>query len=208
VLLPPACAAIAAGLFTRALVSVEREQRLRALRDPLTGLGNRAALAAGVAVLWQPRRGEVTQAVLLIDIDHFKQINDVHGHGSGDAVLARVGRRLERIAPGRAFRLGGEEFAVLVADCDRPAAQRLAEAVRADLARPGDDGLRVTVSIGVAMGDEAGDSFDERLTSADVALYAAKRAGRDRVVFAQDAQSMRESAWASLCAREPVAAAL
>ncbi|WP_083748880.1 diguanylate cyclase [Pelomonas sp. KK5] len=165
-----------------------RELRERSIRDALTGLFNRHYLVevSGQMVGNAHRRGEAL-SMLMVDLDHFKKINDGHGHDVGDKVLAAVGRLLESSCRSGdvAARYGGEEFVVLLANCgatDAPQrAQRLLEELR--VLHPA--GLSVTASIGVATLDLArGMDFDTFFKAADEAAYAGKQQGRDRVVQA------------------------
>lgn len=149
----------------------QRELRDMALRDPLTGLWNRAALAAGAAKLLVPGR-----VALLIDVDRFKAINDGHGHAIGDKVLVAIAHALQRGVGGDfVARLGGDEFLV-VTDADDPAAA--AERLRRRACR-GEAGLPPwTLSIGGAC-IEAGDrSIDDVIQRADLSMYRAKDRGR------------------------------
>ena len=156
--------------------------------DPLTGLANRRAFLDYLdSVLASPAARAGRGVLMLIDIDHFKQVNDTWGHAAGDramqhlAQLLRQGLRQDDIAA----RLGGEEFAVLVADLDIEGGLRLAERLRqriADASVPGLPAVRLTISVGVAaLGALAPDVI---LHQADQAMYAAKRAGRNRVCVA------------------------
>jgi diguanylate cyclase (GGDEF)-like protein len=154
-----------------------REMTRRSLRDSLTGLGNRRAADAELAAV---RPGD---AVLLIDLDHFKSVNDTDGHAAGDAVLANLGSFLGQSLRGSdtAARFGGEEFIVVLwqADAGAPAiAERLLAEWRAT--RP-----RTTFSVGLAVHAE-GRTPEETLRMADTALYRAKRTGRDRLAVAGD----------------------
>lgn len=161
---------------------------VNALTDPLTGLSRRhvfeEALRREAARL---RRSGGSMAVVMIDLDHFKRINDTHGHRMGDEVLARVGRILRHSARNLDLpaRLGGEEFGVLLPDTGLEGATAFAERFRehlAALALPSAAGpVRVTASAGIAVGDDLADA-DGLLDAADGALYRAKREGRDRVV--------------------------
>ncbi|MFD1703951.1 diguanylate cyclase [Methylopila henanensis] len=158
-----------------------------ASRDPLTGVENRRAfreLAAGVLA-----SAGRSCAVMMIDLDHFKAVNDRYGHAGGDEVLIAFTRRArECLRPGDLIgRLGGEEFAVLARDCSSSEAWRIAERVRLAVSRPLTvrDGreVRTTASIGaVFVPQGAGVSVDALLAEADALLYRAKEAGRDRVV--------------------------
>jgi len=158
-----------------------------AVADPLTGLANRRELQRlGDALLAEPGR---PVAVVAIDVDHFKAINDARGHEAGDVVLVALAERLQRAArPGDVVaRLGGEEFVVLMPDTTLEEARGRAETLREDVARSPiavDGGpLAMTVSAGVvARGESA--HLAAMLRAADQAMYAAKAAGRNRVVVA------------------------
>jgi diguanylate cyclase (GGDEF)-like protein len=178
----------------QAPVEEEYHRRLyqASTRDPLTGACNRRffdeRLAAEIAFAVRHR---TPLSLLMIDLDHFKRINDTHGHPAGDRVLVAVADALLRQvrAEDLAARWGGEEFAVLVRDLAEPGGVELAERIRRTiegLSIPHGDGrIAVTVSIGVGGG--AGDSSltrDGLVAAADRFLYGAKRAGRNRVVSA------------------------
>jgi diguanylate cyclase (GGDEF)-like protein len=159
----------------------------QATQDPLTGLGNRRALERWMAEHLPRVEQGSPLSLLLIDLDHFKQVNDHHGHGVGDLVLQRMAQRLrERCRHADlAVRYGGEEFLLATADIGADDALRVAERLCADVAASSwhdlSPGLAVTVSIGVAHASEAAAAPD-LLTLADKRLYAAKYAGRNRVV--------------------------
>jgi diguanylate cyclase (GGDEF)-like protein len=168
-------------------------QRLQteAARDPLTGLLNRRALRAQAERLFADARASGRPlALLLLDLDHFKAVNDAHGHAAGDAVLRAVAEVLSREIrrDDLACRWGGEEMLAVLRNCDLGQAQERAARLRAGIAGacPGGAaaGLRVTASIGVAAFPDHGAGLDELTGRADMALYAAKRHGRDRVVAA------------------------
>ncbi|HXR63922.1 MAG TPA: GGDEF domain-containing protein [Rudaea sp.] len=164
------------------------ELSVQALRDPLTGVDNRRALFTCLRdLLAQPAPAQ-PHALLLVDLDHFKRVNDSRGHPAGDAVLVAVAARLARAlgARGRLARLGGEEFAIVLASAGHDAALDLAEELRdavAEVAVPGivEPG-QVTASIGVALYD--GQGLDDWMRAVDRALYAAKARGRNCVVEA------------------------
>ena len=125
----------------------------------------------------------------MLDLDHFKQVNDQRGHAVGDQVLANVGAVMRGAMRSRDFagRNGGEEFAILLPDTEIPAALRIAERVRAAIAEmslPGTD-VAVTVSVGVAGYPEHASTPDRLARLADAALYLAKRQGRNRVELAE-----------------------
>jgi len=153
--------------------------------DPLTGIDNRGSLRDTLERFLRGGAGRV--AILWLDLDRFKQINDTLGHGAGDEVLRHVAMRIGELAPKALSiaRFGGDEFilAVLVDDDDH--AVRMAEAVREAVARPIAERLSfrdVTASIGIAVSSR-GISADDLLRHADVALYESKAKGRDRVTL-------------------------
>ncbi|MFC4147360.1 putative bifunctional diguanylate cyclase/phosphodiesterase [Micromonospora mangrovi] len=163
---------------------IQEELTRLAERDPLTDLPNRRALLGRLDDLLAPD-GQRTGALLLIDIDNFKDINDVHGHAVGDDVLRLLARLLVRhLPPGTVLgRLGGDEFAVVLPGASATDALAVAEnlcnvAVHTPVPLA-DAGLRVSLSIGAAS-LEPGDTRDVVLAHADLALYEAKNAGRNR----------------------------
>ncbi|QIJ75130.1 diguanylate cyclase [Methylobacterium sp. NI91] len=165
----------------------EREQRQAAETDSLTGIANRRALVAGA----ERHLAVAPAALLLFDLDHFKLINDRHGHSVGDAALAAFCHIAAPVLPPEAVfgRMGGEEFACLLPRLDERAAARVAEGIRAGVARfthPDYPELRMSVSVGVAAESQIGGSLDYLLRRADDALYRAKRTGRDRVVTSEE----------------------
>jgi sigma-B regulation protein RsbU (phosphoserine phosphatase) len=160
--------------------------------DPLTGLGNRRVLREAYR-LWRTRDGERSCrcAILMIDIDHFKQINDRFGHDEGDRVLLEVARCLRRCVRRSdvVVRYGGEEFSIWLPDASSDIATRVAEKIHAcvrEIDLPTSD-LAVTVSIGIASSDDAASvvRLSELLRKADDALYRAKSSGRNRTVLAR-----------------------
>jgi diguanylate cyclase (GGDEF)-like protein len=176
-----------------------REQRLalteaerHAQTDPLTGVLNRRSLIERLdaACVRAQARG-LPIALLFIDLDHFKQINDTYGHPAGDACLAAV------VAPIQSElrqsdvigRYGGEEFVVILSSADCAAAQLIAERIRERVAAVRVTGfgepIRLTCSIGVAASDALAVWGHALVAKADAAVYAAKRAGRDRVQVAE-----------------------
>jgi diguanylate cyclase (GGDEF)-like protein len=183
------------GLAHRALgYRRELDQATRlADRDPLSGLLNRRALLRLTRALDAEgaRRGGGL-ALAIFDLDHFKDINDTHGHPAGDACIRAFAEQLsaELRRSDLAARYGGEEFLAVLPGASRDAATALAERVRARVEREGAlaEGLRLplSVSAGVAVG-EAGEGFETLLARADRALYQAKNAGRNRVVADGDA---------------------
>ena len=165
--------AIAIGLtaFADVLMRVEMQQRNDAVLDPLTGLPNRKALEARFEAL-----RDDSVCLLVCDLDHFKQINDVYGHDHGDLVLKQSADIMR--AFGAAYRMGGEEFLLVLPGASRERGVITAERVRAAV----EAGCEVTVSIGVAAASGDDVAFEPLFRAADRALYDAKRAGRNRVV--------------------------
>jgi len=158
--------------------------------DPLTGLANRVALADRIRLaIARSRRNSTAFALLYLDIDRFKQVNDSHGHSAGDKLLVQFAMRLRACvrASDSVARLGGDEFIVLLEDLkDREAALRIADKILEETRSPVRIDAReisVTTSIGIAYysGDESG---EELLQRADAALYEAKRSGRDAYCLA------------------------
>lgn len=163
---------------------VARRHRQEAMTDQLTGLLNRRALFDRFG-----RASLVGAAVVLVDLDHFKSINDTHGHEAGDLVLrefADLVRNLVR-REDSAARIGGEEFVLLLAASSNERAREVAERLRmafaARMTELAGISVRATVSVGVALVDERG--FEVALAEADAALYRAKDLGRDRVELAK-----------------------
>ncbi len=167
-------------------------ERLRAelseqvMRDPATGLRNRRFVGVNVPAMMLRARSEGSPfSLLMVDIDHFKQINDVHGHTVGDRVIAAVAGALSEGAPPEAevARFGGEEFLLVLPGVDSREAFDIAEALRAacaSLAIPTRDGIvTIRVSAGVATATGVHEAADHLIDDADRALYAAKQAGRD-----------------------------
>ena len=196
---------VQAELFARLraaerMTKAARELLRMATIDPLTDLPNRRAFFDRAGEATTRREGSPPVSVLMFDIDHFKRVNDTWGHDVGDLVLKAVAEvALSR--PGHPARLGGEEFAVLLDGWDLLDAHREAERLRQAIQdRPIDVPgaiLGVTVSIGVAEHD-VGQSVDQVLKQADVALYAAKTGGRNRVVAAHSAKTEDEGAAGTL----------
>ncbi|HET6434455.1 MAG TPA: sensor domain-containing diguanylate cyclase, partial [Xanthomonadaceae bacterium] len=175
-----------------ALVNLQLRDKLRtqSLRDPLTGLHNRRYLDEALPreIDRCLRRG-TPLAVLMLDVDHFKTFNDSHGHAAGDALLATIGQVLQDSVRGEDLvcRYGGEEFTVVLTETARDGALKRAEQIRAAIGRVTVEHLRQTlgprtVSIGLAMLSEHGETPEALLHAADHALYRAKAEGRDRIV--------------------------
>jgi two-component system cell cycle response regulator len=162
-----------------------------AVTDELTGLYNRRYFDRHLSLMLEKaQQQDRDMAVMLIDMDFFKSVNDTHGHDTGDSVLREFADRLRRNIRGvdLACRFGGEEFVVLMPDTDWRQAQNGAERVRQAVAEKGFGGspsrpLALTVSVGLALNEAETDTPEVMLKRADVALYRAKREGRNRVVF-------------------------
>ncbi len=162
-----------------------------AVTDDMTGLYNRRYLDRHLSVMLEKAQSQDRDmALMILDIDHFKAVNDTYGHDAGDAALKEFAARLKRNIRGvdLACRFGGEEFVVLMPDTDHQQAEAVAERVRNAIAersfevgagRP----LSLTVSAGVALNETEGDTPETLIKRADLALYRAKREGRNRVVF-------------------------
>jgi diguanylate cyclase (GGDEF)-like protein len=172
------------------LVISQLELRMLARRDSLTGALTRRAFEDSAGQAMKVRAGTpAVGALILFDLDHFKFVNDRFGHSVGDEVIKAVAEIITtELRPEDRFgRFGGEEFSVLVREDGADGACKLAERVRAKLAGlrlPGLGGHRVTVSAGVAPRQPNQVSLEAWIASADVALYAAKRGGRDQVIVA------------------------
>jgi diguanylate cyclase (GGDEF)-like protein/PAS domain S-box-containing protein len=171
---------------------MEHELQRQARIDELTGLLNRRAFTAEAARLMAlTRRHARPLALLVVDADRFKTINDRYGHTAGDAVLRTLAARLQDSLRENdvAGRLGGEEFAVLLPETDaagaQHAAERLLATVRERLTTFGEHSLAITVSIGASLAEPGDADFGTLFARADKALYDAKHGGRDRVVIAQ-----------------------
>ncbi|HVS42075.1 MAG TPA: diguanylate cyclase, partial [Candidatus Dormibacteraeota bacterium] len=180
-------------------VRLEEQLRDQALHDPLTRLANRLLLQDRIDhALARQRHSDRAFALLLLDLDNFKTVNDSLGHAAGDHLLVAVAGRLKSCLRGSdsAARLGGDEFAILLeevtgADHAASVAERLVDAMRQPFTIEQRE-IFLGVSIGVAMGDSTRQSADEMLRDADLAMYAAKAQGRSRhVVFSP---RMREAA--------------
>jgi diguanylate cyclase (GGDEF)-like protein len=165
-------------------ITAERELARAALTDSLTGLANRRGAEASCRrELARATRQGTPVSFLVVDIDHFKRVNDAHGHAVGDAVIRAVGALLVRALRGSdvAARWGGEEFLAVLPDATTPSARMIAERFRASLeAETILPGLRVTASVGTAQWDP-GERAETAIGRADAALYEAKAAGRNCV---------------------------
>lgn len=177
-----------------AIANLQLRDTLRemAMADPLTGLANRRQLGAALETqIAQAERLGEPLGCLMIDVDHFKRFNDVHGHEAGDAVLRAVGQLRANVTreTGLAFRYGGEEFLVLLPTLSVVQAEERAEDIRARVSAlrlgHGDTDLGpVTISVGIAVAPDHC-AYDRLVRTADAALLRAKTLGRDRVELAR-----------------------
>lgn len=171
------------------IAELHQELSHLALHDPLTGLHNRTVLRDRLeTALARLARHPAGLVVAFVDLDHFKEVNDVHGHGCGDKVLIELASRLvELVRPeDTVARVGGDEFVVLVQDLDKPveAARALGNRLRAAVNRPMSiDGtaIQLTASVGIAVVEDGGRQAEDVLARADFAMYEVKRGGRDNV---------------------------
>ena len=189
--------AVGLAAFAEALMRVEMQQRSDAVLDGLTGLLNRKALASRFdEIAQQAALSGAPVCLIACDLDRFKQVNDAHGHGRGDAVLKDAAYLLRKYLRSfeLAYRLGGEEFLIVLPGVELEEGRVLAQRVCSGLeeARPG--GLAVTASFGVAVASGADVAFESLFREADAALYEAKRSGRNRVVAAGDQAPLARAA--------------
>jgi diguanylate cyclase (GGDEF)-like protein len=161
--------------------------------DAKTGLLNAGAWQREAVVEVTRAAAQTPLAVAIADIDHFKAVNDTHGHLAGDAVLAAVSAAMRDLLRDCDLcgRFGGEEFALLLPRTTAAQALEITERIRQGISqlaipRDGTAAIRVTISIGVAVPSQARRTLDDLLAAADHALYQAKRSGRDRVVIYAD----------------------
>ncbi len=178
------------------LIAAREELRFRATYDMLTGLANRGVVLDAIAREHARHLREKSSfGIILMDLDHFKNVNDTHGHLAGDAVLKEASRRMTScVRPyDTVGRYGGEEFLVVAPTCDLAGAAAIAERIRKAVGSAPietDDGpVSVTVSCGIAVSKSANPLDPKQLLqSADSALYQAKEHGRNRTEFATEAQ--------------------
>ena len=168
---------------------LEEQLRHQAFHDPLTNLANRPLLVDRIEheLEARPMEAPATTAVLLMDLDDFKTVNDSLGHAAGDELLAAVADRIRASLRGRdtAARIGGDEFGILVRAGDRAEVESIAERILASVREPidlGEHHLTVAASMGIAFADTRQSTADELLRSADVAMYMAKARGKGRFV--------------------------
>jgi diguanylate cyclase (GGDEF)-like protein len=174
------------------------------IRDSLTGLYNRRYMEeALVQEMSRTQRNAARLAIIMLDIDHFKQFNDTFGHDAGDAVLRQFGEFLREHVRGSdiACRYGGDEFVLLLSSLSGEGGAQRAEQIREAVTHlhvdhAGGDLGRITLSLGVAVFPDHATEARDVVKAADIALYQAKRSGRDRVVVFSEAR----------CARFPAAA--
>jgi diguanylate cyclase (GGDEF)-like protein len=186
VLIAPVALLAAVGILSTALMRSDLEHRDEVVLDQLTGMLNRKALDRRVTELEQQSRLTGDPVALIIgDLDRFKEVNDSRGHAVGDAVLRDVAYTIRKRlrAFDFAYRIGGEEFLILVPGAGREVAAALAEAVRDDLEGSTFSGVNVSMSFGVGATEPGVPlNYSETFSRADRALYEAKRNGRNRVV--------------------------
>jgi len=177
-------------ILSGALVESDRAHRRRSTLDPLTGLFNRNALEQRLAELdgapCDDRKGGQSHALLLCDLDHFKQVNDQLGHAAGDAVLQDVAYTMRAVlrAGDSIYRIGGEEILVVLPGASEKDAVAIAERLRQAVRKRRPVGVGVTISIGAAVTKPDTVNTDDLVARADAALYSAKANGRDAVFVA------------------------
>jgi len=182
-----------AALLTSLILSWSRNERMQELQrqaslDSLTGLKNRRRFEEDLRIaMARSRRDDSTGAVLMLDLDHFKEVNDTHGHQAGDRMIQEIAAVLrDRTRESDVLaRIGGDEFAIVLPRCTPAEARVVAESVAQAIAehRSGDERLApITASVGVAMfGEDPRTSLESVISEADTAMYAAKDGGRDGV---------------------------
>jgi diguanylate cyclase (GGDEF)-like protein len=172
-----------------ALQAAELHHRDEAILDPLTGLLNRHALMPRfIEISHQARLAQQPVCMVLCDVDGFKAINDEYGHDRGDAVLRDVAYELRKRLRSfeLVYRLGGEEFLIVLPGITREAGGEVAERLRAAVEQARPQGIGITISLGLSAADGEEVDYDTLFRAADAALYDAKRGGRNRVVTAND----------------------
>jgi diguanylate cyclase (GGDEF)-like protein len=193
----PIALMVAVALLSSALMKSDLEHRSSAIIDPLTGMLNRNALQTRIAELSQ-QASILREPVALIvgDLDNFKTINDGHGHAAGDAVLKDVAYRMRKSlrAYDLAYRLGGEEFLVVLPGAGSEQAAEVAETLRRSIGDEPIAGLLVTISFGVSASAPGEFEYDDVFSQADLALYRSKQDGRNRVRVHQGHAAAPDSA--------------
>jgi len=169
--------------------TLEEQLRHQAFHDPLTNLANRPLLVDRIEheLEGRPMESPATTAVLLMDLDDFKTVNDSLGHAAGDELLAAVADRVRATLRGRdtAARIGGDEFGILIRTGERAEVEAIAARILAAIREPidvGDHHMTIAASMGIVFADGRQQTADELLRSADVAMYMAKARGKDRFV--------------------------
>jgi diguanylate cyclase (GGDEF)-like protein len=172
------------------------ELKKQAATDPLTRLYNRRYFFSEADYLLElAKSGNKPLSVLMIDIDHFKLVNDIHGHGVGDQVIIGIAQTLKKYSRSHDLiaRFGGEEFVVLLPEADEEEAMRCAERIRIAVESltiaGGTEPIRCTISVGIAAVNTGGKSIESALQEADKALYQAKKSGRNRICVSSLAAS-------------------
>lgn len=167
--------------------------RFLARHDALTGLHNRYSLEEIASrELARAQRGKHALSLVVLDLDHFKKINDQYGHAAGDRVLEKTSSRIRRAVreADMPFRMGGEEFLIILPECDGATARQVADRLRAEMSRNpvqhGNQQIGITASFGVASYEPVSDDWESLLRRADRALYRAKERGRDRVEIGEE----------------------
>ena len=156
-----------------------------AMHDQLTGIYNRHYLIeAAQHKIARATRHKQPLSLLMLDIDHFKAVNDTYGHSKGDEVLQEVSQALktQNRTEDVVARFGGEEFIILLDQCDSDSAEQKSQYLRKTIEELNPSGIKITISIGIAQLNPIGDSFDDLLKRADLAVYQAKDQGRNCVV--------------------------
>jgi diguanylate cyclase (GGDEF)-like protein len=180
-----------------ALQAAELHHRDEAILDPLTGLLNRHALVPRfIEITHQARLTGQPVCLVLCDVDCFKEVNDEHGHDRGDAALRDVAYELRKRLRSfeLVYRLGGEEFLIVLPGIELSAAKATAERLRAAIEQARPTGIPITISLGVSAARGAQVDYDTLFKAADEALYEAKHMGRNRVIAAPELLSTEAQA--------------
>lgn len=191
-------------------MKAERDNRHLARHDPLTGLTNRAGLTQALEdrLSQRPGQGQPRLALLYLDLDGFKQVNDRFGHAAGDTVLQAVAAKINAVARigDVTARIGGDEFVMITEVADRASAEAIGERLIARITTtyslPGGAEAAVGVSIGIACAPDHGTTVTELLARADAALYLAKAKGKSRCAIADEAAEVSRSLHSILAAAE------
>jgi diguanylate cyclase len=184
-----ALSSVPTALFSLQIQNNELTYYQRSIIDPLTGLYNRGYLTGHLRHVHEvSQRYKRCYSILVLDIDHFKSINDRHGHDAGDTVLKEISEvlRVEARISDVVFRYGGEEFLVLLPETDVSGAVVLAERLRAKISemKSAISQVKTTVSVGIGIGPGSGsDNFEHVIQRADSCMYRAKESGRNQVSY-------------------------